>query len=202
MPRREGQKDCARECTYPSECRWGKIESVDSPVTTWTKTYEAYSPPPPRVSPKTKTREEKPRSSIFLDKLIKAAERKSAALKAAGGLSPVEEEEARSSTSRVRSHHEPLQLQFPTLTSNAPDGEEGPEDVLMEGNDSDGEERKGLTFDFATVNAFDSVSYAERSPTSPGRRNAWDWSVDTPDDMVLGDELGVEEGGFWDVEMV
>lgn len=51
-------------------------------------------------------------------------------------------------------------------------------------------------------------SFDEPSPTSPGRRNAWDWSIEVPDGVVISeDRLGEgqvvwEKESFWDVEML
>jgi len=178
-----------------------------------------------------------------------SAENKSAGLKAL--LSPVEEEEARPSTSPLRRHYELPDLQFATLTSEPEYGEDSPEDLLM-GDSDEGESGSdatgalpneasalkqptfsldttltevdniqvdriiayasaGISFDFTSDNAIDSISFVEQSPTSPtspGRRNAWDWSIDAPDGMVLADELNGEEqvvgedGNFFDLEML
>ncbi len=243
-PRNDGKKNCNNACAYPSECRWGKKHCVNS--TTTKATYEAYSP---SSTPSAPTKTDKPRSSLFLDKLIKSAENKSAGLKAL--LSPVEEEEARPSTSPLRRHYELPDLQFATLTSEPEYGEDSPEDLLM-GDSDEGESGSdatgalpneasalkqptfsldttltevdniqvdriiayasaGISFDFTSDNAIDSISFVEQSPTSPtspGRRNAWDWSIDAPDGMVLADELNGEEqvvgedGNFFDLEML
>ncbi|KAI9880037.1 MAG: hypothetical protein M1830_005956 [Pleopsidium flavum] len=233
-PRNDGKKDCKNACAWPSECRWGKKHGVNIPTTQ--KTYEAYSPSSPSSAPKT----DKPRSSLFLDRLIKSAEKKSAGRKAL--LSAVEEEEARSPTSPLKVPYELPDLQLPTLTSKSKDSENSSEDIRM--SDAKGENSSysagsvsddasalkqptfssdttlteneqiieyasaDINFDFASDNALASTWFTEKSPTSPGRRNAWDWSVEVPDNMALADNLACDEHVVWegvnffDVEML
>lgn len=173
---------------------------------------------------------------MFLDKLIKSAERKSARSK--GMLSPVdEEEEAHTSASSSSTHDQLPVLEFPMLSLESKDDAELPEDTLMSDSDSDSEdgsrtidatlydpphsERPKFSphsmqseesttveriIEYASADV--SFSFNEPSPSPPGRRNAWDWSIDVPDGVVVSeDRLGEEQvvwekESFFDVEML
>ena len=225
-PRNDGKKDCEKACAYPSECRWGKKQSVNSSTTE--PKYEAYSP---ASSPPASKKTGKPRSALFLDKLIKSAERKSAASK--GLLSPVEEEELQASTSPRKTNDDLPDLQFPSPHLGSEDSDTSSDDTLTDDGDSsrgansytatsNGQsEQPKLSSDAVYAESGEStleqiIEYAaldpgfpfgEPSPTSPGRRNAWDWSIEVPDNMVLSEAFPDEErvvwekADFFDVEM-
>lgn len=55
--------------------------------------------------------------------------------------------------------------------------------------------------EYASADTGFSFAEASPSPTSPGRRGAWDWRIEVPDRMIWSEDLEGEEGGFWDVEM-
>ena len=149
-------------------------------------------------------------------------------------LSPVEEEETHASISSARSPDQLPDLDFPTLSLESKDHENSPEDTVMSDSDSEDDshtldatlhdaphsERPKFSShsmqseESATVeriieyaSADISLSFNEPSPTSPGRRNAWDWTVDVPDGMILsegvlgGDQVVWEKESFFDVEM-
>ncbi len=188
---------CERGCLYPSECRWGKKVVVGTGTTgeIGEKMYEAYSSATTTVQEvggKVAVMKGQDRSELFLRRLVMAAERKSAALDGVRtALSPVEEEEeARSPVSEdlLGSLVDLRSLDtLTTVESGVFRMSREEEDVVMRDGDvstGDGGLGQGVTL-------YD-ASY-ELSPTSPGRRNAWDWSVDVTDG---------EKDGFWDVEMV
>lgn len=197
-PLTNGGKNCAQDCAYPSECRWGGRRAVERPV--GGSQYVAFSPAaasttPPAPAPETGT----PRSALFLEKLIVSAERKSA--RAEVVLSPVSEEE------ETHEHERLPDLEFPALVLDPKDSDCFADDTLMSdsdsesGSDSDGaqsEESAAVERIVECAGADGGFVCDELSPMSPGRRNAWDWSVEVLGGrVVLGEELLGDERVDW-----
>lgn len=223
--KRSAGKDCHDDCSYPSECRWGKKYGGESPEVK--SRYVAFSP---GAAAPAASKTGKSRSSAFLDRLIQSAGRKAAG--ARGGLSPVEEGNE-DEEPEWRMQDQLQGLEFPMLSLEARDYENSPEeDTVMSdsesdsASDSDSDSDEGprsidatlytpprperprflphgmqseesttveRIIEYASADVGFSFAEASPSPTSPGRRGAWDWRIEVSDSD--GFERGFGGGG-------
>lgn len=223
-------KDCHNDCSYPSECRWGPKYGVESAEVKSRYVAFSPGAAAPTASKTGKSRSSAFLDRLIQSAGRKSAGARGALSPVEEGNED-EEPESRMrdrlqglefpmlSLESRRDENLPIDTVMSDSESDsdsADDDDDGPRSIdatlytpprpeqprfAPHGMQSEESTTVERIIEYASADTGFSFAEASPSPTSPGRRGAWDWRIEVPDRMIWSEDLEGEEGGFWDVEM-